>query len=457
MRFKILAFILFFCVFFLCYVILSFLNPDEVKFYFGGARPIEMSVAGFVVLSFFSGVILSIIVSFFFDVKTGIGGWMAGRQRRKEEELKDFLERAKAYDLRGDREKAIENLQKLIRNVPSMEEAYISLADIYVSMEDYDKATETLNLGEMNIGKKEGLLLKKVRVNLTARDYLKNETILKDVLKINESNMDALRILRDFYVWKKDWDNAYEIEKRIKKFIKTEEENRRFIGIRYEKTLTLFNNRFSQNSDKIIDELKEIISEDKRFIPAYVLLAETYIRTKKLNEAGRVYGRGYTKTGHIIFLLKMEDLYINRGDPGAILKIYQRVLDLSPKDHLITFLYARLCLRLEMIDEALDMLNELIDEGEEFRGLHRALAEAYIHREELENAVAEFRKAFPMDLVYIPFICTKCQAIKHEWTDFCESCSSWNTISVKKEEFLHTDTTEFRMIYEGEDWSKQND
>jgi len=457
MRFKILAFILFFCVFFLCYVILSFLNPDEVKFYFGGARPIERSVAGFVVLSFFSGVILSIIVSFFFDVKTGIGGWMAGRQSRKEEELKDFLERAKAYDLRGDREKAIENLQKLIRNVPSMEEAYISLADIYVSMEDYDKATETLNLGEMNIGKKEGLLLKKVRVNLTARDYLKNETILKDVLKINESNMDALRILRDFYVWKKDWDNAYEIEKRIKKFIKTEEENRRFIGIRYEKTLTLFNNRFSQNSDKIIDELKEIISEDKRFIPAYVLLAETYIRTKKLNEAGRVYGRGYTKTGHIIFLLKMEDLYINRGDPGAILKIYQRVLDLSPKDHLITFLYARLCLRLEMIDEALDMLNELIDEGEEFRGLHRALAEAYIHREELENAVAEFRKAFPMDLVYIPFICTKCQAIKHEWTDFCESCSSWNTISVKKEEFLHTDTTEFRMIYEGEDWSKQND
>ena len=128
--------------------------------------------------------------------------------------------------------------------------------------------------------------------------------------------------------------------------------------------------------------MKEIISEDKRFIPAYILLAETYIKINKLNEAGRVYGRGYTKTGHIEFLLKMEDLYINRGDPGAILKIYQRVLDLSPKDHLITFLYARFCLRLEMIDEALEMLNSLIEEGEEFRGLHRAMAEAYIHREE---------------------------------------------------------------------------
>ena len=111
MRFKILVFILFFCVFFLCYIILSFLNPDEVKFYFGGSRPIEMSVAGFIVLSFFSGVVISIIVSFFFDVKSGIGGWVTGKRKRKEEEFKDFLERAKAYDLRGDREKAIENIR----------------------------------------------------------------------------------------------------------------------------------------------------------------------------------------------------------------------------------------------------------------------------------------------------------------------------------------------------------
>jgi lipopolysaccharide biosynthesis regulator YciM len=409
------------------------------------------------VLSFVLGIIISIIVSFFFDVKTGIGGWIAGKQKRKADEFKESLERAKSYDLRGDREKAIESLQKIIRSAPNMEETYICLSDIYTSMEEYDKAIETLNLGEMNIGKKESILLKKIRVNLTARDYFKNESILKDILKINESSIDALRILRDFYVGNKDWDNAYEIEKRVKKFVKTEEEHRKFIGIRYEKTLTLFNEKFAQSTDKIIDTLKEIISDDKRFIPAYILLGETYIKTNKLNEAGRIYGRGYTKTGHIEFLLKMENLYIDRGDPGAILKIYQRVLDLSPKDHLITFLYARLCLRLEMIDEALEMLNMLTEEGEEFRGLHRAMAEAYIHREEMENAVTEFRKAFPIEEVYIPFVCTKCQAKKHEWADFCESCYSWNTINVKKEEFLRGDTTEFRMIYDGEDWSRQND
>src|SRR5512135_3467935 len=103
MRFKTLFRIFLFCVFVLFYVYLSFLNPDEVKFYYGGGRQLELSVASFVVFSFLLGIIVSIIVSFFFDVKTGIGGWIAGKQKRKNEEFKESLERARAYDLRGDR------------------------------------------------------------------------------------------------------------------------------------------------------------------------------------------------------------------------------------------------------------------------------------------------------------------------------------------------------------------
>ncbi len=188
-------------------------------------------------------------------------------------------------------------------------------------------------------------------------------------------------------------------------------------------------------TDSIIKELKDIISEDKRFIPAYILLAEIYKKTKKLNEAGRVYGRGYSKTGHIIFLSKMEDLYIARGDPGVILKIYRRILDISPKNNLIEFLYARLCLRLEMIDEAIDMLNTLEAEGVDFKGLHKAMAEAYVHRGQMDKAVEEFRHAFPAEHVYIPFRCDNCRAKKVEWGDFCDNCFSWNTIDVRKGRF----------------------
>ncbi len=453
MRYKIFFFVL--ALFLVFYFYIAHLNPENVKFYYGGHRPIELSLAEFIIASFCLGVIISIIVSFFYDVKTAVASWMARRAERKSEEYLELLEKARHYDLRGDRDKAIEHLDRLSRRNPGREETYIALSDIYVSMEDYDKARDTLNLAETSLGKVESVLFKKVKLNIKARDYARNEPILKDILRLNESSLDALRMLRDLYIWKKDWDGAYDTEKKIKRYVKTDEESRRLIGIRYQKAFALFNDQFNLNAETIIDELKEIVGEDKRFVPAYILLGEAYKKTGKLNEAGRIYGRGYTKTGHIEFLLKMEDLYIDRGDPEVILKIYRRVLDVSPDDHLISFLYARLCLRLEMIDEAIDTLNSLIAEGEDFKGLHRAMAEAYVHRGELENAVQEFKGAFPMEeQVYIPFVCTKCSSLKEKWSDYCESCYSWNTINVKKEDFLHSDMTELRTLYDEAEWTR---
>lgn len=450
MKYKIYVF-LFFIVFGF-YVYLGILNQDEVKFYFGGYQPIEMSVAQFIVIAFALGILVSIFVGFIDDIKNAVSVWRKKRDQREKDEFKALIDKAKSYDLKGDRDKAIEQLNRIILRAPNVEEAYSFLADLYVSTKEFEKAIEVLNLAETHLGKKESIIFKRAKIRAYTKDFLKQEAELKDVLKINESNFEALATLRDLYIAIKRWDDAYGAAKKIVKFINTPDENRRLIGIRYEKAYTLFIKHNPSEYDAIIKELKDIISEDKRFTPAYILLAEIYKKTDKLNEAGRVYGRGYSKTGHIIFLSKMEDLYIDRGDPGVILKIYRRILDISPKNNLIEFLYARLCLRLEMIDEAIDMLNTLEAEGADFKGLHKAMAEAYIHRGQMEKAVEEFKYAFPAEHIYIPFRCDNCQSKKVEWGDFCDNCYSWNTINVRKEDFLPSESTELRAIYESEDW-----
>ncbi len=452
MKYKLFFFL--FLLFFILYLGVSHLNPENVRFYVGFGKSYEDSVAHFVAISFALGMLVAFVIGFFHDIRNSLVAWRGRRKDKRFDEYRDVIEKARAYDLRGDREKAVESMSRLVKRGPDMEEPYLVLADMYSSMKEYNKAIETLDFAQVHLGRKEKVLLRTVKARLAAKNLQKVESGLKEIVSLNESNLEALGLLRDYYIDKREWDKALDVEKRLQKFIKTDDEKGRLLGIRYEISRTLFDKKDVDSYETITTDLKEIINENKRFVPAYVLLADTYKCMQKTNDAARVYARGWAKTGHMVFLLKMEDLYIDRGDPGVILKIYRRILDVSPKNHLTSFLYARLCLRLEMIDEAIDTLNLLIGEGQEFRGLHRAMAEAYFHRGMMEKAIEEFRTAFPMKQVYIPFTCNNCGSVKEEWMDFCESCLSWNTIRVNQDEFMSAEPQEIRMLSQREDWEE---
>ncbi len=448
MKYKL--FFLLLVLFFLFYLYLSYLNPEKVKFYVGGGRFFEASIATHVVVGFLVGLLLSLVAGFFFDLKRFFEKWKIEREKRKKQEVQALLEKAKYYDSKGEREKAIEIINKLILKEPTAEDPYTLLSQIYSSSKDYQKALEVLNLAEINVGKKETILMQRAIFHIERKDYESAEKDLREILRLNELNFKALSMLRKIYVLQKRWEDALDIQKRISRHIRTAEEERNLLGVRFERAKSLYEKGGSSNSDAIVKELKEILAEDKRFVPAYILLAKIYEKMGKLNDAGRVYGRGYSKTGHVVFLKKMEDLYIGRGEPSVILKIYRRILEISPKDRLISFLYALLCLRLEMIGEAMEMLNQLHYEGLNIPALYRAMAEVYIHRGDLKKAVENFSKACPSGESFIPFECTNCHAPKAEWVDFCDTCFSWNTINVKRDEFVFEESQEFKRLYEEE-------
>jgi len=442
--------LLFFLLLFVAYVLLSFLNSDKVAFDVGFGR-LETTVTNYVAAAFVLGVIFSIIASFFTDARRGLAKWRSARKERRRNEAYELFEKAKLYEMKGEPEKAEEYFNRVIRSVPDMEEPYLLLADMHAAGGEPGKAVEALDLGERRLGKKEAILLKKVKIHRAQKDLDAVERDLLDVLRIKGSSLEALGALRDLYISRKAWTQALEMEERVRKQVKTPEEDQRFLGLQYESAKERVRKDDPRLYEQVLKDLREIISDNKRFIPAYTLSAEVYKHTGKLNDAGRVYGRGFAKTGHIVFLRQLEDLYIDRGEPGVILKIYRRLLEVAPRNQLLMFFYARLCLKLEMIDEAIDVLKTLLADEKEFRGLHRAMAEAYIHRGKFEDAVKEFSKAFPMSQVYLPFYCVKCQAVKEEWTDFCETCSSWNTINIRQDGLFFQEAENLRVLYE-ENW-----
>jgi tetratricopeptide (TPR) repeat protein len=443
-----LLFFLLFFLFFLGYVYISLMNPDSAKLYVGRGRYYETTVANYVAASFAIGVILSIIASFFTEINRGLAAWRQRRNEKRKAEVQALFEKAKLYEMKGEPEKAADYAQRVIRTFPDMEEPYIFLAEMHIARKEFDKAGEVLTNAQKSFGVKESILFKKIRVLRGLKDIDGMERQLRELLRINESNLEAMSMLRDVLIGRQQWAEALEVEKRIRKQIKTPDESQRLLGLQYAKAKELFEKGDERLYDQIVKDIREITEGDKRFIPAYLLAAEVYRKMGKLDDAGRVYGRGFSKTGHVVFLQKMEELYIQRGEPGVVLNIYRRLIEVAPRNQFLIFLYARFCLKLEMIDEAIELLNSLMDEEKEFRGLHRAMAEAYMHRGEFGDAAKEFGKAFPISKAYVPFYCEKCQSVKEEWTDFCESCNSWNTVNIRQEGLFPKEAEDLRLLYE---------
>src|SRR6185295_19521966 len=60
------------------------------------------------------------------------------------------------------------------------------------------------------------------------------------------------------------------------------------------------------------------IKRDKGFLPAYIGLGEILIREGKVKNAAEILEKVYRKTGNIILLHRLEELYLEMGEPGEI-------------------------------------------------------------------------------------------------------------------------------------------
>jgi lipopolysaccharide biosynthesis regulator YciM len=127
----------------------------------------------------------------------------------------------------------------------------------------------------------------------------------------------------------------------------------------------------------------------------------------------------------------LEELYLSREDPSTLLRIYQRALQHDPDQWMIAFFYAKLCLRLEMLDEALEVIDEISLKRKDFPALHRVLAEIYLHKQDFGRAAQEFEKTFELSgSSYLSFFCTVCQRESKEWVAYCPQCHRWSTYKI---------------------------
>ena len=252
------------------------------------------------------------------------------------------------------------------------------------------------------------------------------------ILSLEKDNRKALRCLREIYIANGQWVDALNMQKQVLKVgpgsNRMNEEKEKHLSLRYEVARQALE---SDEIDKAKSELKELIKEDSEFVPARVSLGDAYLQQDRVEDAVKVWQEGYLALGKSVFLSRMEDYYLNAEDPSTLLGIYKSFLDQRDNDLVLRLFYGKLCLRLEMVDEALEQLFAVESTGVETPQLHLLLAEAHRRRNRVDESVDQYKKALGVDgRLRINYVCDTCSSIAEEWHSRCSGCGSWGTFSV---------------------------
>ena len=417
---------------------LSYENPMDVEFHFFG-KTFETDLSILMISSFVLGAMLVFIGTLARDAKRAFEGYQKSREKRREESLKEELNKGMDVFLQGNLPKAKTHFIEVLKRDPTQIDLYLRLSEIALKEGNDQDALHWLGRAELLDMKNIDILLRQAGVYQRMKRFDEAIRALNRAIGLDEGDLRALKSLRQIYLDSRRWEEAIRTQRSILKFIKgkqaEEEETLFYLGLKYERARDLLNRGGEQNLENALKEAKEIIRERKVFQPGFVLLGDIYLQKGRWATAGNVWGKSFTRFKSIVFILRLEELYLSREDPGTLLRIYQRVLKHDPENWVLAFFYAKLCLRLEMLDEALEEINEISLRVKDFPALHRLLAEIYLHKKDFSRAAQEFEKTFELSgTSYLSFFCTTCERESKEWIAYCPQCHQWSTYTIKEAE-----------------------
>jgi lipopolysaccharide biosynthesis regulator YciM len=417
---------------------LSYENPLDVKFHFFG-KTFETDLSILMISSFVLGAMLVFIGTLARDTKRAIQDYLKSHQKRKEESLKEELNKGMDVFLRGDLAKAKSHFMEVLKRDPSQIDLYLRLSEITLQEGNDQDALHWLGRAELIDMRNIDILLRQAGVYQRMKRFDEAIRTLNRAIGLDETNIKALKSMRQIYLDSRRWEEAIRIQRSILKFTKgkqaEEEETLFYLGLKYEHARDLLTRGGEKNLENALKEVKEIVREQKTFQPGFVLLGDIYLLMGRWASAGKVWGKSFTRFKSIVFVLRLEELYLSREDPSTLLRIYQRALKHDPENWVLAFFYAKLCLRLEMLDEALEEINEISLKVKDFPALHRLFAEIYLHRKDFGRAAQEFEKTFELSgSSYLSFFCTTCERESKEWIAYCPQCHQWSTYTIKEAE-----------------------
>lgn len=408
---------------------LSTLNTGSVIFYLTRDLSLDLSIISLILFSCALGGILVIISLGLREIRNLILHWKENRRKKRTVQVDTYYTDAvNAYLAKRYRD-ATSLFKKILALDPNHYNTLLRLGKIYRIEKNFNEAIrlhrKARSQDEQNI---EALLALSHDLEEAAR-YEEAMQFLKEVIDLDGTNLTALLRLRDLSMQLKQWEETHMLQEKIIKLHLSEEDKKKeaflFLGIKYELGKHLLKKGDATAARR---RFKAAIKLDRTFLPAYIGLGDTHFYEGKTKVAAALLEKSYEMTGNLILLLRLEDFFIETGEPDRILDIYREAIEKDRQNIVLKFYLGKLYYRLEMIDDAFDILSDLESQVESFPDLYKILGNIYVRRGDLAFAVEAFKKGLKLkNRVLIPFYCAQCDYHTVEWSGRCGRCGRWNS------------------------------
>jgi tetratricopeptide (TPR) repeat protein len=321
--------------------------------------------------------------------------------------------------------------EKALAIDPNRVDSLLWLGNIYRSEKNYAEAIRLHQHAHRVDDRDIEVLLELAKDLEGAKRYEEALQTLQKILKLEPDNLTALIRKRDLNIRLEKWSDALEIQHRLVKANLPEPEKQAeaalLVGCMYEVGRQLLERG---HPDKARRYFRGAIKKDRSFLPAYIGLGEILIHEGKTKDAVEILKKVYSRTRSVVILHRLEELLLDQGEPGEIIRLYQEAVQQDAQNPVLQFYLGKLYYRLEMVDEAFDVLSTIEGPQDHLLDYHKIMANLYLRKQHFEQAIVELKKALSFKKrVVVPYICTQCQQESLEWSGRCRRCARWNTLT----------------------------
>lgn len=410
----------------------SALNPATITLKLSPQSSTQVTPIYLVLACITAGALTIVMLVGVREIRAHILNWRSTQRRKREEKLHQYYSNGLLASLSRRTHEAIAHFQKALALEPNHTRTLLALGTLFRKEKHY---TEAIRLHRKARLLEEGSL--EILLSL-ARDLEDadrgDEAIqaLEDVLKLDSTNPAALYRIRDIHIRHEKWKDAHAVQERLLKAglpdADVPAENQVLAGLKYE-----LGRQYMERDDRdqARRQFKDAIKLDKGFLPARIGFGETLIREGKLRQAAESWEKSYVKTDNPIFLQRLEDLYLEMGEPGDMLRIYQQALAKRQHDPSLKLALGKLYYRLEMIDDAFELLATLEGIQDQSGDLLPMLASLHIRKGDTGTALIAMQEMIGRSHAGLPTLaCRACRYETKAWSGRCPACGRWNSMTV---------------------------